>query len=425
MKEAALLLDELFALRRFGMKPGLETVRALWRELGFPGRNLRYVHIAGTNGKGSVAAFLEAVLRAAGYRVGLYTSPHLVKFGERIKVAGVELSEESLVSHYARMRPALDRVAAMEGLRRPTFFETATALALQVFEEASVEWVVWETGMGGRWDATNIVRPEVCVITSIGLDHRQFLGETLSEIACEKAGIMKEGVACVTAPQSHEVNEVLRDEAAKIGAKLVEVADCAEKAEASIQKEGQQFSWGGKPWEIGLFGPHQRINASTALTAWEELVASGFVIGEDAARQGLASARWPGRFHVLRRDPPWVVDGAHNQAGARRLAETWRELFPGVRPHLIFGVLDDKDAEGIARELAGWVMSASVVRAGGERASSPSRTAAALRGARGDLAVEEMEVERALSEAETRGGPVLVAGSLYLAGEVLGRKWGQ
>lgn len=388
-------IDFLGGVRVFGQILGLETMRALLGRLGNPHESLRFIHIAGTNGKGSVAAMSQAALQAAGYRAGLYTSPHLVSFCERFQINSQMIAEADVVRLVEQIRPHL----AHTGERAPTFFELVTALALLYFREQRVDVVVWETGLGGRLDATNIVTPLVSVITNVAFDHRQYLGETLAEIAAEKAGIIKPGVPVVTAAQSPEALRVIRETCAARGCRLTEVAE----------------PLAGR---FALAGEHQRWNAATAVAA---LCASGLTMTEEQINQGVRQARWPGRFQVVRWEPSVVLDGAHNPAAAAVLAATLRVEFPGKPVTLILGVLRDKDYEQVCRLLAPLAWRIFCVPVQSERSSDPVELAGCCRRANPQAAVIVSENLAAAYAAATvdPSGAVVITGSLFLVGEAL------
>ncbi len=380
----AAAVDDLYGLRLHGQKLGLETMRELARRLGDPQRDLQFLHIAGTNGKGSVAAMLAAVLQHAGYRTALYTSPHLVSFCERFQINGQPISEADVARWVEAIRPLLDDYP----VRPPTFFEVVTGLALAYFREQRADIVVWETGLGGRLDATNIVTPAVSVITTIALDHQQYLGSTLAQIAREKAGIIKPGVPVVTAVRAAEALAVIRQTCAAQGCRLTEVT-------APLD------------WEVPLVGDHQRWNCATAVAA---LRAGGWSLTDEEIRAGLKQTYWPGRFQVL--PGPVVLDGAHNPAAAEQLAATLRARFPSQKIALILGVLRDKDYRQVCRILAPVADRLFCVPVQNERTSSPEELAAVCGGT----------VCRGLPEAYAlarSSDVVVITGSLFLVGEAL------
>ena len=374
------LLSRLSALRRFGMRPGLDGVRALLAAVGDPHERLAAVHIAGTNGKGSTAAFVESALRAAGTRTGLYTSPHLLRLTERIRVDGAEIDR-----HIAADLGA--RVLAVGG--EFTFFEVVTVMAFLALAEAGVDVAVIEVGLGGRLDATNVLaRPLVSIVTGIALDHTDVLGATLAAIAREKAGIFKPGVPAVFASDAAEARDVLVAEAARIG--------------APAQLLGRDFDDAGLP-PLGLHGPHQRRNAALARQALRALP-SLLQPSETQLALGFARVRWPGRLEQL--TPNVLVDAAHNADGARALAAA----LPDAPFTLILGVVADKDAQGIVDALAPRAARVIVTAPPTPRALSPERLAALVPGA---AVAPDLRAALALA-GDTR---TVVAGSIFLIGE--------
>ncbi len=321
--EVKAILRELYALRQFGMKPGLETMTVLAQCLGQPERELRFLHIAGTNGKGSTAAILEALLRTAGHRTGLYTSPHLVWFGERIRINNVPLSPSQVAACYQEILPALRETERITG-QRPTFFETATALALHAFRQEQCDWVVWETGMGGRLDATNIVTPEISIITRIDFDHMRWLGDTLEKIAAEKAGIIKPRRPVVTIQQMPAAHAIIKSTACRQNAPLTVAAPVSFSADEFMRLQVRLEDDRVVPTRLA--GQYQAENIGLALTAFARLAASADVCPEakvaDTTAQALREVTWPARMDLLRESPLFLVDGAHNPNGAARLAES-------------------------------------------------------------------------------------------------------
>jgi dihydrofolate synthase/folylpolyglutamate synthase len=308
-------IHHLGSVRRFGMKLGLEPMQALAARLGHPQDGLRFIHLAGSNGKGSTAAFCESCLRAAGNRVGLYTSPHLVSIRERIQIDRQPIPEADFGEGMAAV------VAAAEG--EPTFFELMTALALWYFAREKVDWVVWETGLGGRLDATNIVRPAVSVITTIALEHTQYLGTRLEEIAREKGGIIKPGVPVVTGVEAGPASAVIVEASKRLDAPLHEVAREIPAQNLGLH-QGRQFArLDGHDYELGLIGAHQIANAACALAALRQLPKPP---SAEAIARGLASATWAGRFQIVSESPLTVLDGAHNTLPTRTL-EAWPGFF--------------------------------------------------------------------------------------------------
>ncbi|MBN1210056.1 MAG: bifunctional folylpolyglutamate synthase/dihydrofolate synthase [Myxococcaceae bacterium] len=343
-------LDFLARLNPSVIKPGLERVRGALAVLGHPERRYRVLHVAGTNGKGSTCAFSAAALRAAGHRVGLYTSPHLERVNERIQVGGVEIPSALLGQ---RILEVLERYPEAAGMPPSlTYFEFGTVVALWHFAQEAVEVAVLETGLGGRLDATNTAEPLVTAITPISYDHMEYLGGTLGAIAGEKAGILKPGVPAVVSRQHPEALAVVTRAAREVGAPLLlEGRDFAgeEQPSGGLSYRGTRWSLGGL--SLSLRGSHQRQNAAVALAALEQLDARGVPLSEAALRTGLATARWPGRLEEVGRRPAVVLDGAHNPGGVAVLLASLDALYPGRRIHLVFGVVADKDRAPMMRAL--------------------------------------------------------------------------
>ncbi len=394
-------LAHLHSLRQFGFKPGLEVPRRLAAIAANPEKGLRFIHVAGTNGKGSVCAMLESVHRAAGRRTGLYTSPHLVRFGERIQVDRVPIPDADL----ARLTGWLHgRVAAASPPLEPTFFEFTTVLALLWFAEQRVDLVVWETGLGGRWDATNIVSPLATVVTHIGWDHMHILGNTLAAIAAEKAGIFKAGVPALTAARDPDALAILEYKARELDAPFVVVG---EPALAQFRLP------------ISLPGEHQRWNAALA-AATIRMLRVLLPVTDEQLERGLGTVSWPGRFQILKRGAQTIVlDGAHNHDGIRVLREALAVAFPGQHPTLVIGMLADKEWRTMAADLAPLCARIVTVPVSSERTVDPEelRRACLASGiARPARAVASVaDALRAVAADPF----VLVTGSLYLVGEVL------
>jgi dihydrofolate synthase/folylpolyglutamate synthase len=319
------------------------VINTLLKELGDPQKGMKYVHIAGTNGKGSTSALTASILREAGYRTGLYTSPFIQRFNERIQVNGVQIPDEAIAEITTEIAAATERVQA-QGYRRPTIFELITALGFVWFKRSGCEIVVLEVGMGGRLDATNAIDDsEVAAIVNIGFDHMEFLGDTLPLIAGEKAGIIKQGGRVVMYAQSEEVEAVFRAACEAKGAKLTRSdSSLAEIRQYSL--DGIVFDFGTyKDLKISLLGRYQVRNACTAVSITEALREKGWNITDKALRDGLYKAHWPGRLELLQRNPVVIVDGAHNPQGAEALMEAMSLLFPRKKLNIVVGVLADKD----------------------------------------------------------------------------------
>ncbi|MFC1962616.1 bifunctional folylpolyglutamate synthase/dihydrofolate synthase [Chloroflexota bacterium] len=385
----------------------------------------RTVHIAGTKGKGSTAAMIASVLTASGRRTGLYTSPHLLTIRERIRVDGEMVSEAELVDLVERLRPEIESVNSDAGLGRLTTFEILTALALTYFQQRGVEFQVLEVGLGGRLDATNVVTPEVCVITSISLDHTDVLGDSLLGIAAEKAGIIKPGCTVVISPQRHGVFRVLEEVCSTNGVESIQVGQDVSWRRTGVSRRGQSLDIIGKLGSyrltIPLLGDFQLENAATAIAALEVLMRRGVSFaGRDIVR-GMARVSWLGRLQVLGRRPLLVVDGAHNVYSMQLLREALRQNFDFWQAILVIGTSCDKDIEGMVAEMASFFHKVIVTRSRHPRAADPSVLARAFT-SRG-VPVETKEgvaeaLQRALSLA-TRSDLICVTGSLFVVGEAL------
>lgn len=357
-------------LGKYGVRPGLENMENLMEKLGNPHNELAFVHIAGTNGKGSVAAFISEILRQAGYRTGRYISPAVFEYREEIQVGKRPISQKELCRKMTVMKEICKELTE-EGKPHPTAFEVKTAMALWHFKEQGCQIVVLETGLGGLLDATNIVtNTKVAVFTSISLDHMKILGGTLREIAGQKAGIMKPGAAAVAFKGEEEAVEVLREKADGLHIPLILVdAGDAHKVKRSLEK--QSFSYGNhQNLTITLPGNYQIENAMVAVRAVEALSETGFPISDKAIYQGLAKTLWPGRFQVLSRKPYFIADGAHNRDAARRLAESVEFYFTNRRILYIIGMLRDKEQEEVLKITCPLASQILTVPSRGERGTS-------------------------------------------------------
>jgi dihydrofolate synthase/folylpolyglutamate synthase len=420
------ILQRLYRRHTFGIKLGLHVEEALLERLGNPHRDLACIHVAGTNGKGSVCAMLDAIVTAAGYRTGRYTSPHLIRFNERICIGGHPIPDADLLPLVTRVERESDAVTASLN-QEPTFFEVGTAMALDHFREQAVDIALIEVGMGGRLDATNVVTPLVSVITCIGLEHTRYLGPDIETIAAEKAGIIKAGRPVVSGVDAEPARGVIRTIAAQRGAACVESRDLVSVQLKSSDVDGQKVvveTVGGLTGSLrlALLGEHQLDNLSLSLAVVDMLNAAGAVeVPFEAVRQGAASVTWPGRLQPIRRDPLTLVDGGHNPAAGRRVAKTMRKLAGGRPVGLVCGFCEDKDARGFLAAFAGHVARAWLVPISEARNMPIER----LRAAAGVLecGLTEADVVGALDAAQrwaqAEDGVVLVAGSLFLAGEVL------
>ena len=415
-------IDFLYNLRFFGAKFGLENTFKLARQAGSPQDRLRFIHVAGTNGKGSTCAMLESIYRKAGLRVGLFTSPHLVAFGERIQVNRQPVTESQIVRLVGEMQAmlkdslwhAVESTSAQGAECRghsgghPTFFEVVTVMALRYFEEQKCDLVIWETGLGGRLDATNIVTPLASVITNVQYDHQQWLGDTLDKIAAEKAGIIKPGIPVFTTAQASEALEVIRQTAERQQAPLSIVT--VEEAEAP----------GLQAVRLALRGDHQRLNAALAIRAVRELQ-SILPVRESDIIVGLEDLDWPGRFQLERtaQGRLFLLDGAHNCAGVETLRAALQKYFPQTKPALILGILKDKDWSAMCRILAPLASRVLLVPVHSERSASPVDMRAVCEEANPQAQAMLCPDLRTALEWTGNEPFVGICGSLYLIGEAM------
>ncbi len=427
-------IDYLYGLQKHGIKFGLNNTVRLMGLMGSPHRRFRSVHVAGTNGKGSTAAFIASMLRAAGFRIGLYTSPHLVSFTERIRVNETPISESRVVEITARVRAAYEQAASSapaEG-HSPTFFEVTTAVAFVYFAEEQVDLAVVEVGMGGRLDATNVVTPLASVITNIDIEHTEFLGNTLPLIAAEKAGIIKQGVPVVTGVSQPEALDVLLEKARAMRAPVHRLGvDFRPEAMAPGVPE-QRFRYSGPAssydgLKISLPGRYQVDNACMALAAIECITAA-VRVPEEAVRKGLEQARWEGRLERVAQRPDIYLDGAHNPAAARMLSAALKDLRKAYgRLVLVIGILGDKDFRGVISELVPLADSVIATKPAYSRALEPAALARDVRAFCRDVTVAE-NLDRAIAEAKRQAGPgdlILITGSLYVVGDAKAVMTGQ
>jgi len=395
----------LYELRWFGTKFGLDNVRKLASLAGNPQDRLRFIHVAGTNGKGSTCAILDSIYRTAGRRVGLFTSPHLVAFGERIQVQRRPVSETEVIELVNEIRPLLGQFSAEE---HPTFFEVVTVMALRHFEAQQCDLVVWETGLGGRLDATNIVTPLASVITNIQYDHQKYLGETLASIAAEKAGIIKPGIPVITGTDCPEALDVIAGTAQRQNAPL------------TVVPPGEAHAPPLDSAAFPLLGEHQKRNAAVALAVTRALQ-QRIPVADAELRAGLATVDWPGRLQLvtLAGGRRILLDGAHNVGGAETLARALEEYFPGVRPALILGILRDKDWAHMCEILAPLASRILLVPVHSERTAEPHGLAEVCHRANPRAGVAEYRsLQDALASSE-QDLFVAIAGSLYLIGEAM------
>lgn len=417
-----------------GSRPGLERTIELTARLGNPQNSLKFIHIAGTNGKGSTSAMLAAILQRAGYRVGLYTSPFIIRFNERMRVGGQDIPDDELAEITEYVKPHAEAMADT-----PTEFELITAIALVYFARHACDYVVFEVGMGGRLDSTNIISPETVaasVITGIAMDHTAFLGDTPEKIAAEKAGIIKAGVPVVfggnhapvgTLPSSDALAtaescaRVIREKAAEVGAPYFET-DHARLSNIRADLFGADFDFGErKNLHISLAGLYQPYNTATVLTVVDLLKSRGLTIPEEAIREGLASVKWPARFEILSKDPLIIADGGHNPEGIDAAIASVQTYFKDEKIILLTGVMADKDYDRMVARMGEVASRAFCVRPANDRALDPVKYAESFRaiGIPADGYATVAEGVRAAAEtAEREGKALLCLGSLYMYGEV-------
>jgi dihydrofolate synthase/folylpolyglutamate synthase len=409
----------LFALETVGIKLGLEQIRALLEAIGHPERSYPSLVVAGTNGKGSVTAMLERGLRAAGYRTGRYTSPHLVRLEERFAIDGQPISSSRLDTLAEKIMSAASGLPAP-----PSFFEATTALALEAFRRDAVDVAILEVGLGGRLDATNAVESRAVAITSVDFDHQSYLGHTIEEIAREKAGVIKRGGLTVLGENPSPVCRIVIEVATAVGSELVYAADGV-SAETQMT-DGRIVATVRTPrathedLTLGLRGRHQVANAVTAIRLLEELDARRmFVIPADAIRAGVEQVEWPARLELITHGGRQVlIDGAHNPAGARALASYILEVFERPLP-MVIGAMRDKDVDGLIQGLAPAASHFICTAARSNRAASPEELSDAVRRAAPGTPVSTAQsAVAALRDASATGSTLVVAGSLYLAGEI-------
>jgi dihydrofolate synthase/folylpolyglutamate synthase len=402
-------LSYLFSLEQFGIKFGLASIRALLARLGNPDHAFRSIHIAGTNGKGSVTAMVDSVLRRAGYRSARYTSPHLIDLSERFVIAGTAVDRAELTRAAEDVRQAIEGAIADGTLSaKPTFFEATTAMAFDMFRRAGVDFAVIEVGLGGRLDSTNVIHPIVTAITSIDFDHQQYLGTTLGDIAGEKAGIIKPGVPVVVGDVAPDAFAVIERIARERGAELIR-SDAAPRDYGTIA--------------LGLRGAHQVRNARVAMRLLETLERLGVTIGERAIIDGLTTVTWPGRLEHRRLADgrELILDAAHNPAGASALASYLRGLEAGGgKPTLVFAAMRDKDVDGMLMVLLPAIGRVVVTRPSNPRAADPEELAARIRALQPALVVEIVpSPSAAVARAAALSPLVVVAGSIFLLGDVM------
>lgn len=412
-----------------GWAMNLERVRVLLKELGDPLQGLPVVHVAGSKGKGSTAAMIESVMRAAGYKTGLFTSPHLIDFRERIRICGKMADEQAVSDWVERLVPAARKVHQNPKLGPLTYFEILTAMAICIFSEAGVDLAILEAGLGGRYDATTVCDPIASVLTPISLDHTDILGDTIAAIALEKSMIIKPGRPAVIAPQEEAAAEVFSERCEDVRAPELKVQKYYSWNRVKEEVTGQWVDIKGarefKNFFIPLPGDHQCLNAATALTLIDRICEGGFTVEDGDIRDGFLSLSWPARFERVRERPDVILDGAHNAASAARLGETVSRLYPGRRIIVVMGLGGDKDVEGFCSGLGPVADDVFITRSQAIKAVEPERIKKAL----GAFSVRIREADSAalaMDMAMELSGPedvVVVTGSFYVIAEAM--EWGK
>lgn len=411
-------MDYIHSTCKFGSRLGLENIKKLLELMGQPQNSFNSVHVAGTNGKGSTCAFIDSILREAGYKTGLYTSPFLERFTERIRVQGKEIPSGDLgrITGYVRKNVG---IMLEKGYSHPTEFEIVTAIGFEYFKRERIEYAVVEVGLGARLDATNTVVPEICVITSISMDHMGVLGNDLVSISREKAGIIKKGIPVVLHPQKEEVCEVIKETCARLDAPLIDMSR-GEIVNWKVSSEGQSFDfiWQDRLYKeifIRMLGRHQVGNAATAV-----VTALNMGMPEEAIRAGLEKTRWPGRMEILREKPLVMIDGAHNVEGAAALVEGLKQVFPSRKVLLVFGILMDKEVEKVTEILASYANRIITTPPASPRGMDPHDLGKIVKKYNPNV-----EITMSIGEAVDKSmvmveddGIIVFSGSLYMIGEV-------
>lgn len=412
---------------RFGRVLGLANIKRLLELLGNPQDDLKFIHVAGTNGKGSTCSYISSILKEAGYKTGLFTSPYLESFTERIRIDGENIDEVELAKITETIKEKIE-IMVEEGGNHPTEFEIVTAMAIMHYSNQNVDFVVFEVGLGGRFDATNVIKkPLVSVITPIGLDHTDYLGDSIDKIAYEKAGIIKEGIPLVIYPQHEDARRVIEDVAEKAKAKVIK-ADVDSIRINSKSLDGQSFDAkvNGQLREglkISLVGEHQVKNALVALNVIDLIRKGGFEISKEDERRGLESARWPGRVEIFRGNPNVIIDGAHNLDGANSLNDVIDDYLKDEKINLVIGMLRDKDVDGVLRLLLPKVKGVIATRPDSDRSLSVIEMKDRIHSIDPEKKVDCIEnIDEAVEAAirGSKGETVLCAGSLYMVGHVRG-----
>lgn len=413
-REYSKTIDFLYSFDRFGILLGLDNISSLLATIGNPQNNFKSIHVAGSNGKGSTSAFIDAILGLSGYSTALYTSPHLNDFRERIRISGKLISKEELIKATRKIKPVYDR-------KRTTFFEYTTAIAFDRIAAAKPDLAVIEVGLGGRLDATNTITPLVSVITDISREHEDYLGHGIKAVATEKAGIIKSGVPVITGASRHKARDVILAIAHSLNATVFEFG----RTFRGIRKTLDTFDYESRDMSIkglrlAMTGAHQMKNASLAIRTAEELINMGYVIPEAAIREGISTTQFQGRFELLRESPDVIIDGAHTPEGMRLLKSSLKKLYPYQQPLLLLGILKDKNVETLVRTIAPIARKAVCVAPHSDRSLDPESLCKLVRDS-GTPAFPMDSIESgfsALLEKAGRNDVIVAAGSLYMIGPV-------
>ncbi len=409
-------------LTKFGYNFGLGRITELLKRFDNPHLKLKVIHVGGTNGKGSTGAMISSILKETGYKVGLFTSPHLHSYTERFLINGQKIAEEDVARIITLMKPQLDDMVS-KGFEHPTEFEVGTALAFLYFYQQEVDFLVMEVGLGGAIDSTNVVDPEVSIITNVSMDHMNYLGNTIREIASVKAGIIKQGKPLVTAAKG-EALEVILERCRELNAPAVVVGKDVRWEQRSISHRGQYLDIYGlhKNYEnlfIPLIGRHQQINAATAVAAIEVLIGRRVLPAQCAVEKGLAKTLWPARLEIVKNNPCVVIDAAHNYDGAVSLRQALDEYFPGKRRILVLGMLGDKERSKVVSELAPGSEKVIITKPNSPRAGDSEMLAGEARRYTGSVCIIE-NITNAVEAGINAAGPddlVIVTGSFYMVAE--------
>jgi len=419
-------IEYLYNLKIYGMSLGLERIEHLLRSLGSPHKDMKAIHVAGTNGKGSVCAMVSSVLQKAGYKVGLFTSPHLLFFEERIRVNGIPIPQEKLVALIERIKPISESMVKEHGFEHPTFFETACAMAFCHYHDENVDFAVLEVGLGGRLDATNIITPLVSVITSISLDHTHVLGNTLNEVAVEKAGIIKEGVPVIIGVDQKEILKMITDISQKRqspyystqrNSKYSLIESSSRNQRFDVEVNGRKYS----DITIHLIGEHQVKNAQIALMTLDTLINQGISISEESIREGIENTKWPGRLEIVSKEPTVIIDCAHNPDGMRALSSAMKRYYRDSKKTLVLGIMRDKDIPAIVKEACDFADKIIITKPGFERAADPEMILPEVKKYCKDVKVIKNvseAVDHAISVSE-KDDIVCIAGSIFNVSEAM------